>query len=51
MKLTYRREAVALETEEARTQEAGFFKLVFPKERRYAELGSLLPFPNVEPAV
>jgi hypothetical protein len=46
------RAAVSQENEEARTEEAGFFlRHVFLRERRYADLGNLLPMLFVEPAV
>ena len=32
------------EKQEALTEDAGFLLRVFPRERRYAELGYLLPF-------
>jgi hypothetical protein len=43
---------VAQESEEARAEEAGFsLRHVFLRERRYADLGNLLPMFIVEPAV
>ena len=42
---------IAVQEQEPAHEEAGFLDRVFPRERRYAELGYLLPMFYFEPAV
>ncbi len=39
------------QSKEARTREAGFFQQIVLRERRYADLGHLLPLFHIELAV
>jgi len=43
--------AVGSRNEEARSMKAGFSLRIVVRERRYAELGNLLPMSSIEPAV